>query len=75
MKHQPPTCPECGEPLEDIYETHYETYTFNAETNSYDDDGYATVKCGFCEADLRGMPEFECGACNYQASVEGQREP
>ena len=34
-KYEPPKCPGCGQPLEFVYETSYETYTFDPETDSY----------------------------------------
>ena len=68
-KYEPPVCPGCRQTLEFVHETSYETYTFDPETDSYKGDGYSTVDCPDCGQDLRGMPEFESGACNYERQV------
>lgn len=74
--YDPPSCPGCGEPLEFVHETTHCTYKFDPGKGCYSADGCATVDCGGCGHDLRGMPEFESGACNYQGGeTAGKRKP
>jgi len=63
--HPPPDCPHCGESLDSVYETTYDTYTFNPATGHYEDDGYLTITCPYCNGKLGDVPGFEDGMCNY----------
>lgn len=64
---EPPRCPYCGADLLRVFETHYETYTFDPKTGTYKVDGEAEIKCPDCGANLYEV--FPDGVCNYRTQA------
>ena len=64
-EHKPPKCLKCGEALDEVNETDWCVYSFDCETGRYTADGIIEIRCPWCGVNLRDMPEFESGACNY----------
>lgn len=60
---EPPKCPECGANLFRVFETNYETYTFDVNKGVYKEDGDLKMTCPDCNADLYDV--FPHGVCNY----------
>ena len=68
-KYQIPKCPACGEKLEVVWETEFNTYVFNPKVGRYEhnwDREDIEIRCSHCES--RAVEDiFEEGCCNYRA--------
>jgi len=65
QKFETPRCPQCGKPLEVVYENECWTYAFDDGTGAYRGEIVdIEIRCPDCNASLRD--EFPEGACNYQ---------
>lgn len=63
VTYEPPRCRNCGSNLFRVAVNESLTYTWNADTGTYECDGEAEIKCLDCGTKLHDV--FEDGVCDY----------
>ena len=69
---EPPNCPACGKPLNEVHWNDYQIWSFNRETGRYDEkeSTEADQKCPKCGYDFLGEEPIPEGPANYSTDAE-----